>query len=170
MDDAVPDTEIELLRRAIALAASARSKGNHPFGALVADATGQVIAEAENTVVTDRDVTGHAETNLVRIASHRFPPEVLAGATLYTSTEPCAMCSGAIFWAGISRVVYGLSESAFHKMITADSGSPALSLPANQVLNAGNRHVEVIGPLLVEEAAEVHAGFWERENSPSPPL
>jgi tRNA(Arg) A34 adenosine deaminase TadA len=165
MDHTIADTEIELLRRAIALAATARTKGNHPFGALLADADGRVIAEAENTVVTDRDVTGHAETNLVRIASHRFSPEVLSGATLYTSTEPCAMCSGAIFWAGISRVVYGLSESALDDMITADADGPALALPAHEVLNAGNRHVEVIGPLLVDEAADVHAGFWEAENS-----
>lgn len=98
--------DIELLRRAIALAASARSHGNHPFGALLTNEDGDVIAEAENTVVTERDVTGHAETNMVRNAWRRFNEDVRARSALYTSTEPCAMCSGAIYWSGIPRVVF----------------------------------------------------------------
>ena len=156
--------DLELLRRAIALAASARRTGNHPFGALLADGRGEVIAEAENTVVTDRDITGHAETNLVRLAWRRFPEPALTNATLYTSTEPCAMCSGAIFWAGISRVVFGLAGAALDEMIVSDPDAPALFLPASEVLNAGNRTVEVIGPLLIDEASEVHAGFWDSQD------
>jgi tRNA(Arg) A34 adenosine deaminase TadA len=157
------NTDIELLRRAIALAATARSKGNHPFGALLANDRGEVVGEAENTVVTDRDVTGHAETNLIRIAWRTLPQEVLATATLYTSTEPCAMCSGAIYWAGIPRVVYGLPETALAEMTGHDPNNPTLRLPAQVVLNAGGRPVAVIGPLLVEEATAVHEGFWNRE-------
>jgi tRNA(Arg) A34 adenosine deaminase TadA len=160
MTDTASNTDIELLRRAIALAAAARSHGNHPFGALLTADEGEVLAEAENTVVTDRDVTGHAETNLVRIAWRRFPEDVLARATLYTSTEPCAMCSGAIYWAGIPRVVYGLPETALAEMTGHDPNNPTLQLPAHVVLNAGGRPVEVVGPLLVEEAAQVHDGFW----------
>lgn len=154
------DSDLTLLARAIALAAAARDHGNHPFGALLTDQHGVVIAEAENTVVTDRDVTGHAETNLVRIAWRQFAEEVLATASLYTSTEPCAMCSGAIYWAGIPRVVFGLPEAALAAMTGADPHNPSLSLPAEVVLNSGRRKVAVVGPLLVEEAAEVHAGFW----------
>ena len=152
--------DIELLRRAIALAASARSRGNHPFGALLTNDEGEAIAEAENTVLTDRDVTGHAETNLVRIARRRFPEDVLARATLYTSTEPCAMCSGAIYWAGIPRVVYGLTETALAEMTGGDPNNPTPALAATVVLNSGSRQVEVVGPLPVDEAAAVHKGFW----------
>ena len=83
------------IRQAIAIARRARENGNHPFGALLVDAQGNVIAEAENTVVTDRDCTGHAETNLMRLASRQFEPETLSACTLYTSTEPCPMCCGA---------------------------------------------------------------------------
>ena len=155
------DTDLALLRRAIALAAQARAHGNHPFGALLADPDGNVIAEAENTVLTEHDVTGHAETNLIRIASRQLPAQVLAAATLYTSTEPCAMCAGAIYWAGVSRVVYGLSEAGLARMTGADPENPTLDLPARTVLNAGQRRVEVIGPLLVEEATAVHVGFWD---------
>ncbi len=154
------DTDLELIRRAIALAASARSRGNHPFGALLTNERGDVIAEAENTVVTDHDITGHAETNLVRMAWGRFPEEVLAQSSLYTSTEPCAMCSGAIYWAGIPRVVYGLPETALAAMTGDDPSNPTLVLSARIVLNSGTRAVEVVGPLLVDEAAAVHAGFW----------
>jgi tRNA(Arg) A34 adenosine deaminase TadA len=148
-----------LLLRAIALAASARGHGNHPFGALLADENGQILLEAENTVLIANDATGHAETNLVRLASQRFPPEVLAQSTLYTSTEPCPMCAGAIFWAGIGRVVYALGQEGLYAM-TGDSPF-TLKLSCREVFAHGGRAVEVTGPLLEAEAAQVHAGFWK---------
>lgn len=103
--------DLFFLRQAIEVAANARRHGNHPFGAVLVDASGQVLLTAENTVVTERDCTGHAETNLMRIASQRHTPEELAACTLYASTEPCPMCAGAIFWGGLGRVVYALSET-----------------------------------------------------------
>ena len=98
------------LRRAIELAQQAREHGNHPFGALLVDGEGNVVLEAENTVRTDKDVTAHAETNLMRLASARFEPDYLERCTLYTSTEPCAMCAGAIYWGNIRRVVFATSQ------------------------------------------------------------
>ena len=95
---------------AIELAWQARNHGNHPFGALLVDADGNVVLRADNTVVTAPDCTGHAETNLMRMASGRFSPEFLYGCVLYTSTEPCAMCAGAIYWGNVRRVVFALSE------------------------------------------------------------
>jgi tRNA(Arg) A34 adenosine deaminase TadA len=86
LNDRVNDDERHLLA-AIGLAWQAREHGNHPFGALLVDADGDVVLEAENTVVTGPDCTGHAETNLMRMASGRFSPEFLHGCTLYTSTE-----------------------------------------------------------------------------------
>jgi tRNA(Arg) A34 adenosine deaminase TadA len=149
----------ELLRTAISLAASAREHGNQPFGALLADENGQILLEAENTINTASDATGHAETNLVRMASQKFSPEVLAKSTLYTSTEPCPMCSGAIFWSGIGRVVYALSEDGLYAM-TGDSPE-SLKLSCREVFARGGHPVEVSGPLLEDEAAKVHAGFWK---------
>ena len=105
-----------LIRRALEIARRAVSHGNHPFGALLADEHGNVVLESENTVETLSDPTGHAETNLVRAAGAKFSKAELTGMTLYTSTEPCAMCSGAIYWAGIGRVVYGLSEAGLLKL------------------------------------------------------
>jgi len=150
---------LDLLRIAISLAANAREHGNHPFGALLADESGNILLTAENTVNTARDASGHAELNLVRLASAQLPTRVLARATLYTSTEPCPMCAGAIFWSGISRVVYALSEDGLYAM-TGDSPE-SLKLPCREVFARGGRPVEVVGPLLEDEAAIVHQGFWE---------
>ena len=149
-----------LLRRAIELADRARAGGNHPFGALLATADGRIALEAENTVGTTRDVTGHAETNLVSAATRRFEAGELATMTLVTSCEPCAMCSGAIYWSGIGAVVYGLSEKGLLALTGDDPENPTLDLPCRTVLSAGQREIAVTGPLLEEEAAASHAGFW----------
>ncbi len=148
------------LRRAIELAKNAREHGNHPFGALLVSQAGEVLLEAENTVTTERDVTGHAETNLVREASKRFSADVLRTATLYTSTEPCAMCSGAIYWSGISSVVYALSEAGLLELTGNNEENPTMHLPCREVLGSGQRPIEVIGPMLETEAKCVHEGFW----------
>ncbi len=146
------------LLRAIAVSWEARERGNHPFGALLVGPDGQVLLEAENTVVTDRDVTGHAELNLVRAASRDLPAEVVAASTLYASCEPCAMCAGAIFWSGVGRVVYALGGSTLNR-ISGDG--PALEHPLRLVLADGDRAVDVSGPHLEDEAAVAHRGFWE---------
>jgi tRNA(Arg) A34 adenosine deaminase TadA len=153
-------TEIdrELLRLAIEVAGRARAHGNHPFGAVLAGENGQVLLEVENTVLTTHDVTGHAETNLIRLASARLTKEALSQCTLYASTEPCAMCAGAIYWAGVGRVVYGLSERELYAL--TGSGHNGLLLPCREVLAHGGRRVEVIGPALEPEARLVHVGFW----------
>ena len=124
-----------LMRRAIALALSARAKGNHPFGALLCDLDGTIVLEAENSVGGDRDVTSHAEQNLMSAASRRFSAEELARMVMVTSTEPCAMCAGATFWTGVRAVVYGLPEDALGAMCrSADNPSPpVLNLPCTAV-------------------------------------
>lgn len=149
------------LRAAYALARQAREHGNHPFGALLVDSVGTAVLRAENTVITDRDCTAHAETNLVRLAVKRFAPEVLATCTLYTSTEPCAMCAGAIHWSGIGRVVYGLSEAALYVIV--GSSPHHLHLPCREVFARSAQPIEVVGPLFEDEGAAVHAGFWTND-------
>jgi tRNA(Arg) A34 adenosine deaminase TadA len=154
------DIDLKLLRAAIELARSARDHGNHPFGALLADARGAVLLEAENTVVTERDCTGHAETNLMRLASRRLSPEQLATCTLYTSTEPCAMCAGAIHWGGVGRVVYALSAEQLYALVGPSPDH--LRLPCREVFARSQRPVEVLGPALEDEGRAVHEGFWSQ--------
>ncbi len=151
--------DIRLLRQAIEVARRAREHGNHPFGALLADEQGHILLEAENTVNTEHDCTGHAELNLMRLAYRRYSFEELSRCTLYTSTEPCPMCAGSIFWGGVGRVVYALGEEGLYAM-TGDSPDK-LVLACRDIFARGGRPIEVLGPLLQEEARQVHIGFWE---------
>lgn len=154
------DSDLQHLRTAIQVAQKAREHGNHPFGAILVDENNQVLMQAENTVVTGRDCTGHAETNLMRLATHHFSEEKLATCTLYTSTEPCVMCAGAIYWGNVRRVVYALSEVALYEI--AGPSPEHLLLPCREVFARSQRHVEVEGPAveLDTEARSVHEGFW----------
>jgi tRNA(Arg) A34 adenosine deaminase TadA len=153
-------TDLQHLRTAIELARQAREHGNHPFGALLVDMDNKVLLQAENTVVTGHDCTGHAETNLMRLATQHFSSEELESCTLYTSTEPCAMCAGAIHWGNVRRVVYALGEIDLYDLI---GPSPEhLLLPCREVFAHSQRTVEVDGPAveLDKEARAVHADFW----------
>lgn len=145
------------IRRAIELSLRSRETGKHPFGALVVDAGGRLLAEGFNAF--DSDCTGHAEMNALR-AAHAFDPAALPGATLYSSAEPCAMCAGAIYWSGIGRVVYALSETRLLEITGPHPENLTLSLPCREVFARGQRNVEVRGPMLEKEAARVHEGFW----------
>lgn len=161
MTTTLAPAEIALLRRAIALAETSRKEGRHPFAALVADAGGQVVAEAgNNSVPPEGDPTQHAEFCAARLAARALPPEALMGATLYTSAEPCAMCAGAIYWCGIGRVVYALSEHRLLQLTGDHPENPTFSLPCREVFARGQRKIEVIGPLLEDEAAVAHKDFW----------
>lgn len=148
------------LRRAIELAQQAREHGNHPFGALLVDGEGNVVLEAENTVRTDKDVTAHAETNLMRLASARFEPDYLERCTLYTSTEPCAMCAGAIYWGNVRRVVFATSQEQIHAVSAGNPENMQLELSSREVFARGDHPVEVSGPHLPRESLAVHEGFW----------
>ncbi len=157
------NVDIDLLRSAIRVAWLAREHGNHPFGAVLVDENEQFNLQAENTVTTEHDSTSHAETNLVRLATQHYSPEQLAHYTLYTSTEPCAMCAGAIHWSQIGRVVYALSEIDLYSII---GPSPEhLLLPCREVFAHSQKLIEVIGPVpeLDVEARAVHVNFWNNQ-------
>jgi len=146
----------QFLTQVLALAEQSRAEGHHPFAAIVVNAQGQVIAQAMNASSTDR--TAHAEMNALRKAASTD----LQGATLYSSAEPCAMCAGGAYWAGIGRVVYALAEESLLELTGSDPQNPTLSLPCREVFARGQRQVEVIGPLREDEARNAHRGFWKK--------
>ncbi len=154
------ENDINFIRTSIEVAQKARDKGNHPFGALLVDEQGNILLKVENNVVTEKDCTGHAEINLIRQASKKYASDFLAKCTLYTSTEPCPMCSGAIFWGNVRRVVYGLSEKSLYGII-GDNSEEVLYLPCRDLFEKKQKQVEIIGPVLEEEAKKVHEGFWK---------
>jgi tRNA(Arg) A34 adenosine deaminase TadA len=150
------------LRRSFDVASRARAHGNHPFGAVLVDQNGNLLLEAENGYMPSHDGTAHAERLLATQACTTLSADVLAKATLYSSAEPCAMCAGAIYWAGIGRVVYGLSEARLREVIGHHPENLTLDLPCRDVFQSGQRAIEVVGPLLEDEGEALHVGVWKK--------
>ena len=150
------------LRRSFEVARRAVTHGNHPFGAILVDQNRNVLIEAENGYMPAHDGTAHAERLLATKACTSLAADVLNTATLYSSAEPCAMCAGAIYWAGIGRLVYGLSEHRLRAITGNHPENPTLNLPCREVFASGQRSTEVIGPLLEDEAAALHDGIWTK--------
>ena len=148
------DADLRHIRAVIAVAERAREHGNPPFGALLVDDQDQVLLEDENTTLTDSDLTAHPELKVARDAARQFDPELLSRCSMYASTEPCAMCSVVIYNSGIGRVVFALSG----ERLRAFRGNPpgALALSSRDVFARGGRKIEVIGPVLEDEALAVH--------------
>ena len=105
------------LRRAIELAGEALAAGSLPFGSLLVGPAGDVLAEDRNTAVPDRDITAHPELKLARWAARELELDVARGTTMYTSTQPCPMCAGAIARLGLGRVVFALSSDQYAELI-----------------------------------------------------
>jgi tRNA(Arg) A34 adenosine deaminase TadA len=154
------ERDAHFLRRSFEIARRAMTHGNHPFGALLVDQGSNVLLEAENGYMPAHDGTAHAERLLATQACTTIPADVLRNATLYSSAEPCAMCAGAMYWAGIGRLVYGLSEHRLRGITGNHPENPTLNLPCREVFGSGQRSTEVVGPLLEDEAAVVHDGVW----------
>jgi tRNA(Arg) A34 adenosine deaminase TadA len=152
----------KFLRRSFEVACRSMTHGNHPFGAILVDADGNVLIETENGFMPDHDGTAHAERLLATQACRTVAAEVRARATLYSSAEPCAMCAGAIYWAGIGRVVYGLSEHRLRGVTGNHPENPTLDLPCREVFASGQRATKVVGPMLEDEAEALHEGVWDR--------
>src|SRR5215218_10151900 len=156
------ERDAHFLRRSFEVARRAMSHGNHPFGAILVDASHEILIEAENGYMPSHDDTAHAERLLATQACTTIDAGILRNATLYSSAEPCAMCAGAIYWAGIGRLVYGLSEHRLRDLTGNHPENPTLDLPCREVFGRGQRSTEVVGPLLEDEAAAVHAGVWNK--------
>ena len=154
------DADAKYLRRVIENAKQSRAAGRHPFSSLIV-LDGDVIAESQSLKKGPADPTNHSEMRVLREASATRTPDVLARATLYASTEPCAMCAGGAYWAGIGRLVFGFSEASLRAMTGAHPWNPTLALSCREVFARGTRRIEVIGPYLEDEAAVPHRGFWE---------
>lgn len=161
-DDAHRHHHRHHLRRAIEVSRQAREAGNTPFGAILVGPDDTVLLEQGNIEIIERICTGHAETALMARASHAYDKAFLATCTLYTSAEPCAMCAGSIYWGGVGRVVYALSEKRLLALTGNDDQNPTLDLPCREVFARGQRAIIVEGPFddLADEAAAVHAGYW----------
>jgi tRNA(Arg) A34 adenosine deaminase TadA len=138
-----PDDE-RFLRRAIELATAGRAAGDAPFGSLLVGPDGDVLAEDHNTVLSDNDISAHPELKLARWAAIELDPSTAAATTMYTSCQPCGMCTGAIERSGLGRVVFALSNEQF-AVLKPSGGFP--SVPQE-------------GPALYDEARVPIDGYY----------
>jgi len=152
------DQIVRHLRRANEVALRAASMGRHPFGALLVAPDGETVLAEQGNI----DTVNHAESTLARTAAANWPSEYLARCTLVTTVEPCAMCTGTLYWANIGRVVYGASEEALLALTGNHAENPTLSLPCREVIARGQKVVEVIGPVaeLETELLAPHRDVW----------
>lgn len=156
----------DYLRLANQEAKTARAGGNTPFGAiLVDDVTGEVLMRQGNAEGDTHDATAHAEFVLASRASRTYSKEKLWKCTLYTTCEPCPMCTGGIYWANIGRIVYGISEARLLELTGADDKNPTFSMGADKVITAGQKAIRLEGPVLEMETeiVAVHEGFRNKK-------
>ncbi len=161
----VTKRDIELMYEAARVATESRAGGNHPFGALLADKDGNILLEQENEVVSEHNDCGHAETMLLMRASKKYERDFLKECTLYTTIEPCAMCTGALYWANVGRLVFALSEEDLLSLTGSNEENPTFSLPSRDVINKGQKDIIVVGPIddkeLSNRIVKDHLGFWD---------
>lgn len=158
-------SHLEYLKRADEAARRARAEGNTPFGAILVGEDGEILMEQGNAEHELGDATAHAESTLASRASRAFSKEKLWGCTLYTTCEPCPMCTGAIYWANIGHVVYGISEARLLEMTGADDKNPTFSMGADKVIAAGQKNITLEGPVPEAEdfIVSTHEGFWNKK-------
>ena len=155
------DMDRSWLRRSFELAVETVRAGDQPFAAVLVGPEGERLIEGRQTRVGANDCTAHAEMNVVREASRRWDWAFLAGCTLYSSTEPCLMCTGGFGWSGIGRLVFGLSQARMYRDF-AGEGAPRFVIPnsCRELLANLRPPVVVDGPALEEEAIVVHRLAW----------
>lgn len=153
------DEMLAHLRAANAVAREAAAHGHHPFGCLLVGPDNAIIMRQGNI-----DTVRHAETEICRRAAAAYEPSFLWTTTMVTTFEPCAMCTGALYWANIGRLVYGAAESRLLALTGDHAANPTINLPSRTVLAAGQKAVEVHGPFpeLEEELVAPHIGFWRK--------
>ena len=157
--DPSPEQMAKHLRRANEVAKRAKQFGHHPFGCILVAPDNETVLMEQGNV----DTVNHAESTLARGASTNFSPEYLWGCTLYTTFEPCVMCTGTLYWANVGRVVYGAAERRLLELTGSSEQNPTLDVPCRYVFDHSQKNVKVWGPVpeLEAELVDPHRGFWK---------
>ena len=153
------DQMLAHLRSANAVARDAAAHGHHPFGSILVGPEDEILMRQANI-----NTVRHAETEIARRAADAYSPEFLWTCTLVTTGEPCAMCTGTLYWANIGRLVYGYEETKLLEMTGDHPANPTMSLASRAVLASGQKQVEVFGPFseIEDELLAPHRDFWKR--------
>ncbi|CDX13662.1 CMP/dCMP deaminase zinc-binding protein [Mesorhizobium sp. SOD10] len=153
------DQMLAHLRSAGAVAREAAAHGHHPFGCVLVGPDDRVLMRQGNL-----DTVRHAETELARRAADAYEPEFLWQCTLVSTFEPCAMCSGTMYWANIGRLVYGVEETSLLALTGDHEENPTMNLASRTVFASGQKKIEVFGPFpeIADELLAPHRDFWKR--------
>src|SRR6478735_8872737 len=135
------DQMLAHLRAAGEVAREAAAHGHHPFGAVLVGPDDRILMRQGNI-----DTVRHAETELCRRAAAAYPPEFLWTCTLVSTGEPCAMCTGTLYWTNIGRLVYGFEETKLLTLTGDHPRNPTMNLSCRTVLGSGQKNIEVHGP------------------------
>ena len=159
--DPTPAQMARNLRVANAVAKRALAEGKHPFGAILVAADHETVLMEQGNL----DAVNHAEATLARRAADAYGEDELWGMTLYSTVEPCAMCTGTLYWANIGRMVYGIPEHQLLAMTGNHEENPTLDLPSRDVLARGQKGIKVWGPIdaVADEIAALHQDFWHSD-------
>jgi tRNA(Arg) A34 adenosine deaminase TadA len=151
------DQLLAYLRAANEVSLEAAEHGHHPFGCVLVGPDGRILMRQGNI-----DTVRHAEAELCRRAAADYRPDFLWTCTLVSTGEPCAMCTGTLYWANIGRLVYGFEEAKLLAETGNHPKNPTLNLPARTVLGAGQKPIEVVGPVreIEGELLAPHRTFW----------
>ena len=166
-DPACTAEDRKFMLRALELVRDSVSKNLHPFSAVLVNQEGKVLAEYVNRSDTTHDVTQHAETGLIAMYSPKFDRATLATCTLYASSEPCTMCCGSIRFAGIKRVVYGVTETQF--LLTWGYPLTPNQLQIREIMARTSPDIKVLGPLMEADGLKLHAEWAQHALTNHPP-
>lgn len=157
----IADHEQPYLLRCIALAKEALDAGDQPFGSVLVNAEGLIMAEERNRIA-DGDNTQHPEFALARWAAKHLTVDERAQATVYTSGEHCAMCAAAHAWVGLGRIVYVSSTEQLVSWLAEFNAPPAPVKPL--AINQVAPQVKVAGPALnlSSQVYQLHKEYYAR--------
>ncbi len=139
-----------MMRVAIEEAQQSRAEGNKGYGAVVAF-DGEIVSRAHDTAVIEHDPSLHAEVNAIRQACRVCGDANLSGAVLFSTCEPCPMCSSLAVWANVTTIVFGASIEE-----TLAQGKDRITIPAEEVVARSPTMIEVIGGALSDECLSLY--------------
>lgn len=152
----MPETDYEWMREALQCAQKAAAAGEVPVGACIVSSDGELLSSAFNLTITNSDPTAHAEILAIRAAAAAMLNYRLAGAVVYSTLEPCAMCAGALVNARVARLVFGTHDERFGAVETH------FGLCSTSILN---HRIEVSSGVLAAECRSLLQNFFrDRRN------
>ncbi|WP_441000033.1 nucleoside deaminase [Fodinibius sp. SL11] len=155
----VTESDLDYLRRCIALASKAVEAGDEAFGSVLVSGDNEVLFEDRNRINTKGDPTRHPEIEIAQWAAQNLNSQERDSATVYTSGEHCPMCAAAHGWVGLGRIVFISSSNQLTKWLKVfnKDSSPVKPISINEIVP----NVEVEGPVpeLVNEIKELHRKY-----------